>query len=188
MYFLVQFVVTDDYSFMIPADHVVPFIPEFIWIYHTLMPVIVISTIFSMERRDVFFNTLLALTFSVIILTAFHILFPSFYPRQEIEADSLSLMLVEFTRLVDASCNTFPSGHVTFAWILYFCIRDANCLKRTKVLHLAYLLWAILIAVSTIVLKQHYLFDVAAGVLLAWCSVVVAKRTRGGFIGGKRHS
>ena len=179
MYFLVQFIATDDYSFMTPFDYAVPFIPEFIWIYHTLIPVIIVSTIFSMEKRDVFFNTLIALTFSVIVLTLFHIVFPSFYPRQEIQVDTMSLWLVEVTRMIDASCNTFPSGHVTFAWILFFCIRDANCIKRTKALHLAYLLWAILIAISTVVLKQHYVFDVVAGIVLAWFSMTVAKKVRG---------
>ena len=179
IYFLVQFIATDDYSFMTPFDHVVPFIPEFIWVYHTLIPIIIVSTIFSMERRDVFFNTLIALTFSVLVLTFFHILFPSFYPRQEIEVDTISLWLVEVTRMIDASCNTFPSGHVTFALILFFSIRDANCIKRTKVFHLAYLLWAILIAISTIVLKQHYVFDAVSGIVLAWLSVIVAKRIRG---------
>jgi membrane-associated phospholipid phosphatase len=179
MYFLVQFIATDDYSFMTPFDYAVPFIPEFIWVYHTLIPVIIISTIFSMEKRDVFFNTLVALTFSVIVLTLFHIIFPSFYPRQEIQVDTMSLWLVEVTRMIDASCNTFPSGHVTFAWILFFCIRDANCIKRTKALHLAYLLWAILIATSTVVLKQHYVFDVVAGIVLAWFSMTVAKKVRG---------
>ena len=178
LYFLVQFAVSHSYSFMTPLDKLIPFVPEFIWIYHTLIPVIIITTIFSMERRTVFFNTILALSFSVLILTTCHILFPSFYPRQEIPSGSISLWLVNVTRTVDAACNTFPSGHVTFSWILYLCISDAERIKRTKWLRLTYLLWATLIALSTLVLKQHYIFDVVAGLGLAWLSVMVAKKVR----------
>ena len=179
LYFLVQFIATDSYSFMTPLDEVIPFVPEFIWVYHTLIPVIIITTIFSMERRDVFFNTVLALTLAVVILSLCHVLFPSFYPRQEIEAGSISAWLVSVTRTVDAACNTFPSGHVTFSWIIYFSICKAECIKRTKWLRLTYLLWAILIALSTVFLKQHYIFDVVAGVLLALACVALARKVRG---------
>jgi len=178
LYFLVQFAVTHSYSFMTPLDNVIPFVPEFIWVYHTLIPVIVITTIFSMERRDVFYNTIIALTIAVIFLSICHILFPSFYPRQEIEASCLSSWLVNITRSIDAACNTFPSGHVTFSWIIYLSIRKANCIKRTKWLGLTYLLWAILIAMSTVLLKQHYMFDVLSGLMLAWLCVAMAERIR----------
>ena len=179
LYFLVQYAVSHSYSFMTPLDNLIPFVPEFIWLYHTLIPAIIITTIFSMEKRSVFFNTILALSISAVILTICHILFPSFYPRQAIDTGSISLWLVEVTRAMDAACNTFPSGHVAFAWILYFCIGDAECIKRTKWLRLTYLLWAILITLSTLVLKQHYIFDVVSGLALAWLSVAAAKKIRG---------
>jgi membrane-associated phospholipid phosphatase len=179
IYFLVQFVVSHSYSFMTPVDNLIPFVPEFIWLYHTLIPVIIITTIFSMERRDVFFNTIVALTFAAVILSIFHIIFPSFYPREVIETSSISLWLVEITRSVDAPCNTFPSGHVTFSWIIYLSICKADCIKRTKWLRLTYLLWAVLIAASTLMLKQHYVFDVVSGLILAGLCVSLARRLRG---------
>jgi membrane-associated phospholipid phosphatase len=179
LYFLVQALVIHSYSFWSPFDGVVPFVPEFIWIYHTLIPVIVATTIFSMQRREVFFKTIVALSLSVVVLTAFHLIFPSYYPRQEIEPISFfsaSLWLVELTRELDAACNTFPSGHVALAWILYFCIRDSDCAKRKKSLRGFYLLWAVLISLSTLFLKQHYVLDVVAGIVLAHISVVVSER------------
>lgn len=178
LYFLVQFAVTHSYSFMTPLDRIIPFVPEFIWIYHTLIPAIIVTTIFSMERRDVFFNTIVALSLAVVILSVCHVLFPSFYPRQEIEVGCISSWLVNVTRAVDAACNTFPSGHVTFSWILYLSIRDANCIKRTKWLGLTYLLWAVMIALSTVFLKQHYVFDVLSGLILARLCVAMAKKIR----------
>ena len=175
-YFAVQAVVSDTYSFLIPLDNEIPFIPEFIWLYHTLVPVIVSTAIFSMHRRRVFFNTIAALTFSMAVLTCFHLLFPSYYPRQELylEANySASLWLVDITRQFDAACNTFPSGHVTFSWIIYFCARLSDRIRHTNKLIYIYLLWTILISISTLVLKQHYIFDVISGIILAYISVMV---------------
>jgi len=180
LYFSVQALVTHSYSFMTPFDGVFPFVPEFVWLYHTLIPVIIGTTVFSMQRRDVFFNTVLALTLSAAALTIFHLLIPSFYPREAIESTStffsVSVWLVEVTRGLDAACNTFPSAHVTFAWVLYYCVGDSECAKRKKSLRVIYLLWAVLISLSTLFLKQHYVFDVVAGIVLAYASVTLAKK------------
>ena len=186
LYFSVQAIVTHSYSFMTPLDGVFPFVPEFVWFYHTLLPVIIGTTVFSMQRHDVFFNTILALTLSMIVLTIFHLLIPSFYPRQPIEPVtsffSVSVWLVELTRGLDAACNTFPSGHVTFAWVLYFCVGDSECAKRKKSLRITYLFWAMLISLSTLFLKQHYIFDIIGGIVLAHVSVTLAKRIVGEFL------
>jgi membrane-associated phospholipid phosphatase len=176
VYFSVQAVVSDTYSFLSPFDEAIPFLPGFIWIYHTLIPVIVGTAIFSLRRRRAFFNTIVALTFSMAALTCFHLAFPSYYPRQELFLDadsSVSLWLVSTTRQFDAACNTFPSGHVTFSWIMYFCARLSDNIRRTSKLIYVYLFWAVLISISTLVLKQHYIFDVASGIILAYISMMV---------------
>ena len=183
LYFSVQTLVTHSYSFMTPLDGVFLFVPEFVWVYHTLIPVIIGTTVFSMQRRDVFFTTVLALTFAALTLTIFHILLPSFYPREPIDPTlSLSVWLVQVTRAVDSACNTFPSGHVAFAWVLYFCVRGSEAVKRRKSLSVVYLLWAALISLSTLMLKQHYIFDVIAGIFLAHVAVTIAKKGVDGYL------
>jgi membrane-associated phospholipid phosphatase len=178
LYFSVQAIVTHGYSFLTPLDGMIPFVPEFVWLYHTLIPVILVTTIFSMQKRRVFFNTTSALTISMAVLTVFHLLFPSYYPRQEIEPSTLfsaSIWFVELTREFDAACNTFPSGHVAFSWILYFCMLDSECVKKSKSFRNTYLLWTVGISLSTLFLKQHYVFDVIAGIIIAYLSVIIGK-------------
>lgn len=178
LYFLVQALVTHSYSFMTPLDNLIPFIPEFVWVYHTLIPTIVATAIFSMQKREVFFKTVAALSISVVVLTFFHLVLPSYYPREDIGplSSSISLWVVELTREFDAACNTFPSGHVAFSWILCFCVGEADCVKRKKSLLGVYLLWATLISLSTLFLKQHYIFDVVAGIVLAHISFLIAEK------------
>jgi membrane-associated phospholipid phosphatase len=178
LYFSVQAVVGHNYSFLTPLDSMIPFVPDFVWVYHTLIPVILYTTIFLMQKRRVFFSTVASLTFSMAVLTAFHLFFPSYYPRQELDSSAqatMSVWLVELTREFDAACNTFPSGHVTFSWVIYFSVLESACAKRSKSFRSIYLLWAVGISFSTLLLKQHYIFDVVAGIMLAHASVMIGK-------------
>ena len=178
VYFSIQAVVPDTYSFLTSIDTLIPFLPGFVWLYHTLIPVILWTSIYLIKQRFVFFNTVCALTFSMAVLTCFHLAFPSFYPRQELVYESgfsMSLWLVDVTRQFDAACNTFPSGHVTFSWIMFFCIRLSDAAKRDSRIVILYLFWAIFISISTLVLKQHYIFDVVSGIILAYTSVLAGR-------------
>ena len=74
------------------------------------------------------------------------------------------------TRRIDGANNTFPSGHVCFAWIMYWGIYFSEVANKFKVLRSLFCLWAIGISLSTLVLKQHYLIDVGSGFLLATIS------------------
>ena len=100
--------------------------------------------------------------------------FPSFYPRPEFEVNTISEALVQLTRKIDASHNTFPSGHVTFAWIMFLGAVKTKLANQVEGLKALYLLWAIGIAMSTLTLKQHYLIDVLSGITLAYVSFYIS--------------
>ena len=97
----------------------------------------------------------------------FYAFFPAFYPRDIHTEASVSGFLVDITRAIDGSNNTFPSGHVTFAWLLVFFVGLSNFAKKHKWIQPAYILWAFLLSISTLVLKQHFIIDVFSGVTLA---------------------
>jgi membrane-associated phospholipid phosphatase len=167
-YSLIQYLITiNEYNFLTDLDIAIPFIPEFIWVYHTLIPIIGISAIVLIKNRKLFFSTLNGYIIATIILSIFYIFLPSFYPRQLITDSSVSSYMVELTRLIDNANNTFPSGHVTFSWLLALFLMKSDCAKKWKWLGPTYLIWAILISISTLVLKQHYIVDVISGIILA---------------------
>ena len=168
-YFGIQLLLTaNKYNFLISFDHVIPFVPEFVWIYHTLLPVIVITMFSFVTKKKVFLSAFTAYMIASVMLSAFYISFPSFYPRENFtDPSSISGFLVELTRTIDGANNTFPSGHVTFAWILAFFINLTQRAKKHTLIRVAYYTWAILISFSTLTLKQHFIVDVLSGVLLA---------------------
>ena len=176
LYFLIQSVITSGHNLSTSLDLAIPFIPEFIWIYHTIIPVFLLTTIILIEKKEVFFSAMAAIGLVSLVMLVFYIFFPAPYPRQAFIDASLSDTLVKFTRMIDGAGNTFPSGHVTFAWLLAFSAGLSAYAKRCKWIQPAYFMWAFLISISTLVLKQHFIVDVAFGLILALTAYHLAKR------------
>lgn len=166
-YFLIQGCVSHEYNFLTEVDRAIPFIPEFVWIYHSLLPVIVATMVFLVRTKKLFFNVLWTCIASTIILHFFYIAFPSFYPRPEFIAVSLSEILVEYSYEIDNSSNTFPSGHVAFAWIMFWAAKYSQKASKNKTISKLYMLWAIGICMSTLAIKMHYIIDIFGGFIVA---------------------
>ncbi len=166
-YFWIQSYVGNEYSFMTPVDKAIPFMPEFVWIYHTIIPVIFITMIILVKNRKVFMNTLWACVMATFIIHLFYLIFPSFYPRPEFIPQNLSERLVELSYMIDNSSNTFPSGHVAFSWLMFFGASHSELAKKHGVLKRVYLLWAIGVTISTLAIKMHYIVDLFGGFAIA---------------------
>ena len=174
-YFSIQsFITVNEYNLLTDIDKLIPFVPQFVWVYHTIIPILLFTAIVLIQRKDVFLSMITALIIAGLTMSVFYVVFPSFYPREPIGDYSLSAALVEMTRMVDGPNNTFPSGHVTFSWILVFFV---GLSEQARKFRWAYLLWAVLITTSTLVLKQHFIVDAISGILLASVCYYFAKNT-----------
>ena len=180
IYFAIQYFVTGaGYNLLTDLDHAIPFNSHFIWIYHTFIPVIAVTLIFLLKKKDLFIRATAALLIATIILAFFYIVFPSFYPRGNfIDTQSISGYVVDLTRQLDGAHNTFPSSHVTFSWLATFFISLSACAKRNSWIKVGYIVWAILISISTLAVKQHYIVDVLAGFALAYVCFHLARKLK----------
>ena len=178
LYFLIQSLIqTGGYNLLTEMDLKIPFIPHFIWIYHTIIPVILATGLIVLQKRNIFLALIFASIFAGIVLCSFYVLFPAFYPREALaDTTTMSGWLIEWTRAIDGPHNTFPSGHVTFAWLLVFFANLSQYVKENQWLRFVYILWAILISISTLTLKQHYIVDVISGFALASLIYFLSKR------------
>tara|TARA_R110000824_G_scaffold68140_3_gene176423 strand:+ start:532 stop:1122 length:591 start_codon:yes stop_codon:yes gene_type:complete len=168
IYFLIQSSISySNFDLLTDIDTLIPFVPQFIWIYHTIIPALFFTTIILIKKKEVFFSALSAFLIAGIISSVFYILLPSFYPREPLLETTVSTFLVKLTRLVDGAHNTFPSGHVTYAWILALFVPMTDFAKNKLSIKFIYFLWAALVSVSTLFLKQHYIVDVLSGIILA---------------------
>ena len=90
---------------------------------------------------------------------------PTTNVRPTFDINSSSTWLMSFLYNIDKPTNLFPSIHCLVSWFCYIGIR------KNKSIPLWYrtftMFFAIAIMVSTQVTKQHYIYDVIGGVLIA---------------------
>lgn len=162
-YFIVQQLVTHQYDFLTSFDQAIPFLPWTVWIYHSIVPVIVMTMFMLVQSRRLFFTTFWSSFSITVIINLFYIMFPSFYPRPELAGDGVTEYLVQLSYTIDNSSNTFPSGHVAFAWLMFWGAFYSQKAKETPLLKRMFMLWAIGLSLSTLTLKMHYIVDIVGG-------------------------
>jgi|TARA_R110001583_G_scaffold16347_4_gene67114 membrane-associated phospholipid phosphatase len=162
-YFIVQQIVTHQYDFLTSFDQAIPFLPWTVWIYHSIVPVIVMTMFLLVQTRRLFFTTFWSSFLVTVVINLFYILFPSFYPRPELSPDGITEYLVQLSYTIDNSSNTFPSGHVAFAWLMFWGSFYSQKAKEIPLLRRMFLLWAIGLSLSTLTLKMHYIIDIVGG-------------------------
>lgn len=149
--------------FATTLDDRIPYRPRWVWIYSFLYyPAIVYLNWTVTSPRH--FNHL-AMSFFVLLAgqMAFFVFFPVETPtrwRDLNRGRSLSERFLLFVRKFDAPSNCFPSMHVSVATLTAFH-------ARPWVGPAAYA-FPVLIALSCLFTKQHYLLDLPAGAALGW--------------------
>ncbi len=100
-----------------------------------------------------------------IICFLFFVFLPTTIVRPEITGSGLAERAVAFLYEIDAADNLFPSIHCLVSWLCFIGVRgQARVPKYYQVLSL---IFAVLVCISTVTLKQHAAVDIAGGILLA---------------------
>ncbi|MFH1154516.1 MAG: phosphatase PAP2 family protein [Pseudomonadota bacterium] len=137
-------------------DTAIPFIPWTIPIYVSYLVytfVVVARSSDDNELRIIFFLTHLQLVLSAL----FFILFPVTFPREQFYyTDPVTSLFNSFWLMFDAPANCFPSLHTI---LCLTAIRHS----LGKPASWLYVSWGILIIISTLTCKQHYMVDLVAG-------------------------
>lgn len=161
------------YDFTMDFDRAVPLVPEFIWIYILAYVFWAANYILSAQRgKDTFYRFVATdLTVHLACFIIFLVL-PTTNVRPEITGNSLSEQMLRLIYLMDGGntpSNLFPSIHCYVSWLCWRGLKGAE--EIPKWYQDFSLIFAVLIIISTQVLKQHYIVDAAAGVFLveaAW--------------------
>jgi membrane-associated phospholipid phosphatase len=146
-------------------DRGIPFLPWTTWFYEPLYAGIFIVTIVALRSRWLFHAALACVAANATVAAIGHILVRAQYPRPVLLGpySDLSVAFLAFVHRIDPPGNVFPSLHVAHAFTLAFLLR----MDRPRVGTVA-LLMAGLLAISTLTTKQHFVADVAAGLVMAF--------------------
>lgn len=155
-----------------PLDDALPLIPLFVIPYDSLEPLIYFSLIvFLVFRTRIFQSAALSLIVAMLVSYAVYFFLQTEVLRPVVSgSDTLSRMIRDVYP-GDSPYNDFPSLHTSLSTII------AIAWWRTdRRLGFVAGAWTALIVASTIFVKQHYVADVAAGLLLAWGASWLSKK------------
>jgi membrane-associated phospholipid phosphatase len=153
-------------------DNFIPFDPRWVWIYSGLYYPIIIVLVFTVNSMGYF----IYMSFSFICLLFMHILIAFLIPvktppnwRQYEKNESISTRFLSIVHHYDEGSNCFPSMHVAVAVLTSFHLANNLNLLLGGYSYFSHL-FPILIAISSLFTKQHYIFDLPAGALLGFIS------------------
>ncbi len=172
----------------LPFDSEIPLIPASVWIYLLGLYIPIFYVIYIIESERDFRVAAISIALSATICFAAFICVPMSYPQPEvvplssllsypvleIPGDSLSTQLLAWVYTVDSSANTFPSLH------LVFCMGFVLAIYRSRPRVGKWLLLnTVLVYISTLTTKQHFILDGIVGIGLVSCVFWLVERRMG---------
>ena len=151
-------------------DGHIPVVPAFVIPYVSLYPYLVVSIgLLALKgKKGRLEEFLMAGSVTMIAAYLAYGFFQTYVPRPALTGTDFFTAVLHTVYNSDQPYNAFPSLHAGFS------ILAALSLDRKVPGYKAFVVWGILIAVSTVFVKQHYVLDVLGGGLLAAVSLYLA--------------
>ena len=160
----------------LPLDASIPFVPAMMLVY--VLAFVQWLACFALlvwepPRRCRYFA--LGIVFAELICAACFLLYPTWMANRPVpEGTDFFNRLTAFIFAADnPSRNLFPSLHCAFSWI---CMRVTLASERVKPpLRVANLIFTLLVFASVVLVKQHVVVDIPAGVAAAELGLLLAR-------------
>lgn len=156
----------------LPWDGALPVRPTWALVYGSLYLFLIALPVFVVRQEEHIRRTVWA--YLMVWLTAYlcFLVYPTIAPRPaRVMGDGFAAWGLRFLYTADTPYNCFPSLHVAHSFVSAF-----TCYPVHRRVGIAATLCAVLVALSTLYAKQHYILDIVAGVLLAGVAYLVFLR------------
>ena len=166
---------TSLYDLSIPLDARVPFWPPAISVYVLSYAFWVVNyVLIARESRAHCYRTLAADWIAKVLCVPFFLLLPATIVRPDASGSGLWLWITRIIYASDAPRNLFPSIHCLESW---FAWRGLFGCKRVPRWYKAFsFVFALMVCASTVLVKQHVLVDIPAGILLVEIGLLATRR------------
>ncbi len=135
-------------------------IPYFLW--YVWVPVFLV--LFLLKDREAYLNLCFTMFAGGTICLLIYAVWPNGLElRREISADNFCADIVHFLRYVDSPDNVCPSIHVSSTVAVHLAICRSHFLLENRKIRGLSLAVTVLICLSTMLIKQHSVVDVACG-------------------------
>lgn len=146
-----------------PLDERIPYRPEWVWVYSGLYYPLILYLNLVIDSPRQFTHVAASYLLLLCAQMACFVVFPVSTPerwRAYNRSRSLSERLLALVQRFDARSNSFPSMHVSVATL--------TALHLQPYLGAAAFSFPVLVALSCLFTKQHYLIDLPPGAILGW--------------------
>lgn len=163
--------VTTDYTVIHTfVDDYIPFcevfvIPYFLWFAYIAVTVM----FFFFTDKDDYYRTCTFLFTGMTVFLIISTLFPNGHNLRltQMPRDNIFTHMVEGLWATDTSTNLWPSIHVYNSLGAHFAIMRSERLANKKGIRIGSLVLCVSIILSTMFIKQHSVFDVITGIIMA---------------------
>jgi membrane-associated phospholipid phosphatase len=143
-----------------PLDDALPFVPAFM-VGYGLVYVVPLSILWLETTEEGIRRMTRAILLGYLVAAPFFIAMPVQDADPPLRADGAVEGLLALNRVADTTKNAFPSMHVGLATLL-----SLIGFRRSRAWGLALASAAVVISVSTLLVKQHFVVDIPAGALV----------------------
>jgi membrane-associated phospholipid phosphatase len=144
-----------------PVDKALPFMPYFIYPYSFIYIFSLLPALVS-ENRTLFFRTAIGFALLIITSATIFVLFPVSIPRSyELPAGFTGWVFSQLDWIDNPVCG-FPSLHVGLTLLATFSV-----FRENRIIGWVCVIVALLTILSTLLTKQHVLWDVVGGAVMA---------------------
>ena len=156
-------------------DQALPVVPIFAIPYVSLIPYIGVSLlVFLFVRARVYRSAAITMIIVWFVSYAFYFFLQSYIDRPHITGNDPFSAMIRSIYASDQPYNDFPSLHTSLSTVIAI-----HWWRLDRRIGIPAAIWTALIVASTVLVKQHYLADVAGGLVLASCtSWAVMRATR----------
>jgi len=155
--------VTPPREFRLPIDDHIPYRPRWVWIYSFLYYPVIVAINWAVTSPRQFLYVAVSYMLLLGFQMAFFIFLPVATPVEWRDCNAgrgRSEQFLAFVQSFDARSNSFPSMHTSVATL--------TALHLYPSFGPVVVAFPVLIALSCLFTKQHYVVDLPAGVLLGW--------------------
>jgi membrane-associated phospholipid phosphatase len=154
-------------------DSLLPLEPAWALVYGSVYLFLILLPVFVIRQQAHIRRTVFAYLSVWIVAYVCFLVYPTVAPRPaSVMGDGFAVWGLRFLYAADPPYNCFPSLHVAHAFV-----SALTCYRLHRAVGITAVIGAVLVAVSTLFTKQHYVADVIAGGFLACLAYAVFLRT-----------
>lgn len=161
------------YDLTLPIDRKIPLIPEFICIYLGCYLFWIINYIIIVRQgKEHCMRFVTADIMARLLCGIIYLILPTTNIRPSLSGDGIFIRMLQILYEIDAPTKLFPSIHCLVSWFCYIGIRGQK--NISKIYQIFSCIAAVLVFISTQVIKQHGVADIFASVLIAELTYYIA--------------